>query len=392
MAVKRKTDTVDQEELIEETLANQIPEAPEDNGLSEEDLIEQEIRNRVQAELERRKQEEQEPPQKQPVESMIGKKLTHSFSDDDHTLTKMADEVASEKHLSKLGENINQNVEFRDGWLHVEKELIGERAYYYPEDWEFYIKPASVDAIRNWSTVNEENPFNVSEVFNEILKYCLSIKTANGPQPWSAINVWDKLSFVLLIREYTFQQGEQNIQFTEDCVNCDSPVEFKLDSQALMFDMPDESVLRHYDRNTREWHIDPEEWDVPYSPITLYNPTLEKDMNIQSWLIERYQENKNFKPDTAFIRFLGWIAPKISKDSNIAKKQIKEYQMKYKSWDIDMFGFMDEVIKNIMVTPSQNLSAICPSCGEEVTAQIRFPNGISDLFNVRRASKRFGTK
>ena len=401
MAVKRKTDT---NANMEEVLEGQIPEFSDAPNVDEHAKIEAEIRARVEAEMKRREQENSqanlvEQPEPEPeIQSAsyrmpkIGERLTHQFGFHDEGQRQADAEMIKTKNLSGIGENIKDKAEIREGWIPVDRALLGERSFYYPERWEFLIKPASVDAIRNWSMINEENPFSVSDVFNEILKYCLKINTPTGPQPWSSINVWDKLTFILLIREYTFKSGEQNIQFTEDCVNCDSPVEFKLDSQSLMFDMPDEDVLKYYDREKREWYINPEEYDIPYDALTLYNPTVEKDMNIQSWLLERYQENKNYKPDSQFIKFLSWLAPKISKDSTIAKRQIKEYQLQYKSWDMDMFGFMEDVIRNIMITPGQNLSAICPSCGEEVTAQIRFPNGIGDLFNVRNKEKRFGPK
>ena len=66
--------------------------------------------------------------------------------------------------------------------------------------------------------------------------------------------------------------------------------------------------------------------------------------------------------------------------------------MKFKSFDTEMFTFMNDVITNIMVTPSTKLTTKCPTCGEEVTTNIRFPNGVSELLNVKRTGKKFGKK
>ncbi|MCH5167518.1 MAG: hypothetical protein J1F35_06435 [Erysipelotrichales bacterium] len=393
MAVKRKTED---ELSMEEILAGQIPEAPEGYGpefYGDEEDTSDIVESTEPENIQNHENAEQEAPQRDMSQlGMVGTKLTHNFNQHDPNARENDAKLAEAKGLSKLGENIKQNVEVRDGWIHMDKALLGERADFYPESWEFMIRPATVDAIRNWSTVDEENPLNVDDVFNEILKYCLAIKTPTGPQPWSQINSWDKFWFVLMIRAYTFKQGEQSISWNEDCVNCDAPVDFKLDFESLMYDLPDPEVMRYYDRESRTWMIDPAEYDLPDAPITLYNPTVEKDANIKAWMINKYQENRNAKVEGNFVKFLTWLAPKISKDQEIAKRQIKEYQMKYKSWDMDMFTFMEDVVKNIAVTPSTNISAICPSCGEEVTAQIRFPNGISDLFNVRRKSRKFGKK
>jgi hypothetical protein len=159
-----------------------------------------------------------------------------------------------------------------------------------------------------------------------------------------------------------------------------------------MYEYPDEEVMNMYDQATKSWRIDPEEYDVNHEPITLYLPTLEKDANIKAWLIAKLNENRNRKIDQVFLKFLPWMSPKISKDETIAARQIKELELKYKSWDADMFSFMDEVIRNIMVTPMSKLTTNCPICGEEVTSQIRFPNSVKSLFNVQNRSRKFGKK
>jgi hypothetical protein len=232
-------------------------------------------------------------------------------------------------------------------------------------------------------------------VFDEVLKACLAINTPQGPLPWNQINSWDRFFFILLIREYTFKTGEYKVSFKRECPNCQSDIEFTLNSQALMYDMPGEDVLQSYDRDKRCWIIYPEEYDVPRideGPIVLYLPTREKDANIRAWLVDRLQQDRNAKIDRVFMKFLPWLCPKISKDVNIAKNQIRKAEIEFKSWDIDMFELMDDVLKNITVTPSTELIARCPSCGEEATAPIQFPNGVSSLFHTNRERKKFGKK
>ena len=86
------------------------------------------------------------------------------------------------------------------------------------------------------------------------------------------------------------------------------------------------------------------------------------------------------------------MLPKVSKDASTAKMQIRKAEMTFRGWDKEMFSFMNDVLKNISVTPSTNISAICPACGEEVTTKLRFPDGIGALFNVVNKHKKFGTK
>lgn len=294
---------------------------------------------------------------------------------------------------TKLGENIFERAEVRDGWIQIDRQLLGERSKYYPEDWQFLVRPATVEVVRNWSMLDETNGNSIDDVFNEILKYCLSIKSATGVKPWQSINNWDRFFFVLLIREYTFVQGESKVEFTEDCYSCESPVQFTLNSQALMYEVPDDEVLRYYDSENRVWIIDPVDFEIPAErAIYLYNPTVEKDANIKAWLIAEHQENEKRKFDPVFIKFLPWLCERVSKDLGSARMQIRKAELAFKSWDSEMFSFMNDVLKNISVTPSTNISAICPACGEEVVTKLRFPDGVGALFNVVNKRKKFGTK
>ena len=177
-----------------------------------------------------------------------------------------------------------------------------------------------------------------------------------------------------------------------NCINCDKHVTFKLKSDTLLYELPDEEVMPRYDKVKRNWIIDPTEYGLEMDPIVLYLPTLEKDINVKQWAVNRYQENPNKDLDPVLIRFLPWFVPKISKDDTIAQRQIKEFKRKFESWDIDTFNFMNDVITNIMVTPETKLIQKCPTCGEEVTSPIRFPSGPSSLFAIKSKFKKFGKK
>ena len=362
--VKRKDDSV----LNEEALAGQIPEYTEP------------------------KVETKAEPS---VYDMVGTKLGSFTKSEQVHNDRIAEAESCNESIggTKLGGNIYEAAEARAGWVEIDRALLGERDYFYPEDWRFYVRPATVEVVRNWSMLDENNGNSIDDVFNEILKYCLSIKTGTGTKPWQAINNWDRFFFVLLIREYTFVHGESNVEYYEDCPNCDSPVKFTLNSQALMYEMPDQEVLQYFDRANRVWVIDPADFEIPASaPLQLYIPTVEKDANIKAWIIMEHNENDKKKFDPVFIKFLPWLCPVISKDFNIARTQIRKAEMTFKSWNTDMFSFMDDVLKNISVTPSTNISAVCSSCGEEVTARLRFPDGVGALFNVVNRRKKFGTK
>lgn len=379
MAIRRKQT----QEETEQTLAAQIGDLGNDLNMEADGGVQQEVYDDVA----------EEAPSTNMASQMIGKKLNRlpgAMSNEERERDK---EFIKSQNLSRIGQKIGETTRVREGWLPVDRTLLCERDIFYPSDWSFYIRPATVEAIRNWSMIDDQNGNSIDEVFNEVLKTCLQIKdSTDRPIPWHNICSWDRFFFLLLIREYTFQDGESNISYYEDCPECETPVEFNLTSNALMYDMPDEEVISYYDQTSRTWAIDPSEYEVEGDPITLYVPTLEKDANIKAWMIRKLQENRNTKIDPVFIRFVSWMTPKISKDDEISKRQMKQLKMAFDSLSIDQFEFMDEVLKNIIVTPKTKLIAKCPSCGEEVTSDIRFPNGVSGLFHIQSKRRKFGKK
>ena len=150
-------------------------------------------------------------------------------------------------------------------------------------------------------------------------------------------------------------------------------------------------VQKHWNPYERVWHIDPKEYGLEKSPVTLYIPTLEKDQAILDWAIQKSRsQRKNI--DNVFLRFLPWMLSKVPKDEQVLDKFITEAQHVYKSWDVEMFEFMDDVVRNITINPSEKLRQVCPHCGEEVVSNVRFPNGVRALFKTEAKHTKFGSR
>ena len=286
-----------------------------------------------------------------------------------------------------------QTTNISDGWIPVDRELFGIRSQFYPADWQFRVKPATVEAIKNWSSINEEDLAVTNNVFNEIIKSCVSIVTPNGNVPAMRLNSWDRFFMILLVREYTFVNGEQQIRYEEECDMCGHNLVYTLSSKDLFYEFPDDDLIDTYwNPENRCWIIKPSEFEVSYmgDEIRMYTPTLEKDEAIIRWAYNQAQQDKT--PQEAFLRFLPWLLDKAPKDPTLLDKKIKGIRSDFKSWNADMFSFMEEVLRNITINPSEKLKQKCPNCGEEVSAAVRFPDGISSLFAVQGKHRKFGTK
>jgi hypothetical protein len=284
----------------------------------------------------------------------------------------------------------DEEIKISSGWIPVDRESMGIRSQFYPESWEFFVKPATMQAIKSWTAIDEAKPDQVNKVFNEVIKQCVKIDT-HSPQGagWAQVNSWDRFWFILKVREYTFSVGEQKVEFEDECQECGQNLMYTLTADALHYEFPDETIVEDY-WNGREWEIDPAEYDVDHEPIKLYTPKLGKDEMIIEWATAKAHQGQ--KLDETFIEFLVWMIEKPVKDLSLFDKQVQKIQREYKSWSVEMFEFMRDVIKNITINPSENLSMRCPHCGQETISGVQFPNGIQALFGSNKPRKKFGTR
>lgn len=302
------------------------------------------------------------------------------------------DEQESLNRFLNKGKTIKLDAEaaqISQGWIPIDRESMGNRSMFYPQDWEFFVKPATMQAIKNWTAIDESRPDQVNKVFDEIIKQCVKIDTHSiQGAGWAQVNSWDRFWFILKVREYTFNNGEAKIEFEDDCTECGQTLTFALTPDSLHYEFPDDTLIESY-WNGSTWEIDPSEYDVDYPPITLYTPKLGKDSMIIDWAVAKQREGG--KIDENFIEFLVWMIDKPSKDISMFDRQVQKIYKEYKDWTVDMFTFMKDVIKNVTINPSENLAMRCPHCGQETISGVRFPDGINKLFGTGKA-KKFGTR
>ena len=322
-------------------------------------------------------------------EPLAGKRLKHAASYGKKEELSDKEQSDLDGFLSRSNKK-KEETRISDGWIPLNREEMGIRSIFYPGGWEFFIKPATVNAIKNWTAIDEERPDQVNKVFNEICKTCIRIETndINGAG-WTQIRSWDRFWFILKVREYTFTQGESKIEFTDGCSECESDITYKLTSDSLYYEFPDEDLVEKY-WNGYSWEIDPREYDVEHEPIILYTPTLGKDEAIIEWATNKVRNKQ--KIDENFIKFLVWMLPRAPKDPQMLDRQIQKIYNEYKDWSIDMFTFMDDVINNITINPSEKLRCVCPHCSQEATSNVQFPDGVKVLFKIESKAKKFGSR
>lgn len=329
----------------------------------------------------------------EPTNQSIGK-LKHKASYGGKNDLTSAEEQEMNEFLERSRKHKEQKVEevrIMDGWIPIDRSEMGIRSDFYPESWEFYIRPATVQAIKNWTAIDESRADVVNNVFNEIIKTCVKINSHDGTTTsWNQLNSWDRFWFILKVREYTYAQGQAKVEFQDECSECGEEIDYTLTSSGLFYEFPDAELIEKYWTGAC-WKIDPREYDVDEAQIVLYTPTIARDSAIIEWATAKARSGA--KIDEKFIEFLMWLLPpKPHKDIQMLDRQINQIYKNYKKWSIDMFTFMNDVVRNITINQSEKLRVECPYCGQEATSTVQFPNGIKVLFEVKSSAKKFGSR
>lgn len=291
-------------------------------------------------------------------------------------------------------DNVPRVIDIMNGWIPVDKRELGQRAAFYPASYEFRVRPASVDDIKKWSQIDAD-PKKVqihvlNRVFNEVLKSCVAIYDAGVKVSGMKINFWDRLWFILKVREVTFATKRMPNISVKNCPECDGTLNIDLNPSVLTFSFPDDDVMKYFNAATRTWTIDPQEFGIAGNVINFYLPTPEKGQLIFDWALNQSRENKTI--DETFLKYLPWMLPRVGKNEDFVEKMITECKRVYKSWDTpELFSFIEQVLRNIDVEPLEKIMMTCPTCGEEVMLDVEFPKGIRPLF-IAETNVKFGSK
>jgi len=241
------------------------------------------------------------------------------------------------------------------------------------------IKGASVADVQEYSVVDNTNIVDVTEKMNLILSRCVRFTHPNGMQgTYKEIKDNDRLSLIFMIRELTFQKGN-NLAKEITCEHCghDFKIEFR-------------STTSQYNKKTFKYIEMDEELNDFFNPQT---KTIDLDINGVSWklspptigLQEIFFDDlktkvqvSNITPNVSFLKvipFTLWDRNKISEDG------IKAKEKDYKEMDMDTFQTLNYAVDK-MKFGVDGLEDKCPICGGEVHSDMSFPSGASNIFVV----------
>jgi len=294
----------------------------------------------------------------------------------DATLNQTNEAIPSEaiQSLGKAtGYGGNNELSYTPGYIELDYKYFPTQGLFYEDGSKFLIRAASVKEIREFSVINDQDPWSVDAAINDILKACLIYRIGSRNMSYKDLKEDDRFYVIMQIRELTFVKGENKIELRPTCKECNTVNTFDLKSNLITATMPDEKMMKYYTPEEKQFSV------VTKSNGTIYvePPSVGVSMQITSYIKKVQQEGK--KIDESFLKILPYM---VSDWRNLNEKAIKELEVEFIGWDSLLFQTMNAISEMVKIKVSENITLRCESCQAEVATPISFPNGIRSLFLI----------
>lgn len=259
------------------------------------------------------------------------------------------------------------------GYIEIYPDGFPSRGLFYPPGARFFVKPASVGAVRQFSTVNEQDPFAVADAFNDILKTSLHVRGVGKMFSYKDILDEDRIHLIMAIREATFVKGENRLVIDAKCAACKEKTTIELRNEAFERSVVDPKVMSYYDEASRSFVFKTKSFgDVRVSP-----PTIGVMSTVTEYIKDKQREGGEI--DLSFVKVLPFLA---SDWRSFDLKAAKQMEVSVMGWSMDRFQFMNTLVEKIRVGVKETLHGTCESCGADVATPVTFPGGVKALFVV----------
>jgi len=268
-------------------------------------------------------------------------------------------------------------------WKGIVVDQMPTKGLFYPDDIQITIRPAMVEEIRHWSTMDEFDPVSINEKINMIVEKCVRMQDNQRlTHDWREIKEVDRLWLVIRVYELSFPNKENVLYLKFGCnLQCKGDGDYKEDvpltSDMLnMFEVPEE-VMQYYDpaRKCFIAHSDKLNKDIKF-----YMPSIGVSQHIKNIIQEGRTNNKHV--DISFAKIAPYLFNKfadIKEAGAYEEKRAESYR-----WEKNELLFINGIADKLEAAINLNIKKECPKCGVILEMPLFFRGGftIKNFFAV----------
>lgn len=259
------------------------------------------------------------------------------------------------------------------GYHEVWKENFPSKGLFYPKDSRFFIRAASVKEIRHFSTINDQDPFQVDEALNEIVSGCLMLRYPGKQASFKDLKEEDRIYIILSIRDLTFVEGENKLAITVNCRDCGHENQIEIKNNSFESTELGDSIMKYYDEELRKFVISTKSSGT----IEMAPPSIGIMTHVTKYIKRSQEEGK--KIDPSFVKSLPYM---VQEWRGLSENQIQNHEIEFMRWDSKKYQVFNALTEMAKVGVKEQIHKDCEKCGSEMRTPITFPGGIKSLFVV----------
>jgi hypothetical protein len=299
----------------------------------------------------------------------------------------MSEEDYLRQHIESREKN-NNSQEFSNQLQDVDSNTITNLQYlsfdvkdlpcgrFYPSGTILMVRAAQVREIQSYSMVDDNNFYDIVEKMNGMLQSCVRVKYPDGKiSSFLDVKDQDRLYLIFLIRELTFQQGSSLAVTVKGPSGEDTQIE--LIRSNFKFHDQDIKIEKYFSKAKNAYVFR----TISGKEFELTPPNIGLQKAFTDYIIK--ENNENRPPNLAFLKIIPFM---LSGRTTITYDGIKSKLQEFEQMDDISFQFLNAAVSKMTFGIKELFKEVD---GQEVRADMQFPNGASGIFVIHDAFEAF---
>jgi len=257
------------------------------------------------------------------------------------------------------------------GYLKIDIQSLPTQGMYYPEGTEIRIRAARGEEIKHWSTMNDQDVAQLSQVddiLNYIIERCVSVKVPGvvGGN-WKDLKDVDRFYLLLAVREFTFLDGDNELM-----VPISEGKDIPVTKEMIDFIQIPEDIMKHYSYEERCFVFNLKTGRT----IRMHIPSLGVTQWLKNYAQAKQQMREGF--DTDFILYAPML---ISDFRKLSQRAYEAMVADAAGWTVQEWSLVSHV-RDSLASASEAKIKYQDENGREVTIPLTFRGGIKALFTI----------
>lgn len=254
------------------------------------------------------------------------------------------------------------------GYLKIPVDSLPTKGLFYPSDIEISIRSARGEEIKHWSTMNDtdiQQQSQVDDIFNYMIERCCVVKIPGvAGNCWKDLKNADRLYLLLAIREFTFTnenplkvpygEGKEDIPVVKEMID--------------FVKIPDE-LMRFYNPDNKSFTF-----NVDGQVINMYIPSIGVNDWIKKYTINKLNSREMFDKD-----FILYAAMLINDYRQLNNRKYEELVASTRFWGHKEWSVVSYVLDQLNNVTDPKIKYTDEN-GTEVEIPLNFRGGIKSIF------------